>query len=283
MMPPRRVGGRGARHGRSAGVQLAVARRCCLALAAASVLVPLAPHFGQRARWAAVAAPALFVGGLRRCCATSRPLGGVRGEQRRTPGIQRRGAASFLDDIGEGMKDASLLAEVGLSVEEGEALFKRCKSGNMDFTDFVVTMRFLDHVGGSGGMVQTMSQIQDDSGTSGMAERLEWYKEILVAMEADERSEPQLLLENGASARERVRRLAQASSRAEAEIDQFLLEYRTMVTMLMNLGSGRSMDETTRSMAVLRAEQEVEGKSRTLRRKVKASRRGKKQPEWMKM
>lgn len=191
-------------------------------------------------------------------------------------------AASFLDDIGDGMKDAALATELGLSAEQGEALFAKCKTGNMNFVDFVTVTRFLDHMGGDGGMVPTLAQFPDALGSSDMAMRIQEYQEILGAMEPGERGEPALLLGPDAAARQRVARLAEASGRTEAAIDQFLLEYRTMQSLLADLGTGRSMDQATLNLAASRAEQEAAGKSRKIRRKVQ-SRGRRKQPEWMNM
>jgi len=268
---PRR---RGAPRGRGAPAPRALPS--LLALSGACLLTPRAPGVTWVARCPALVAP--------RQATTQRRLGvpllapAARRHQRRSLGGL---AAAFLDDIGSGMRDPALTAELGLSTAEGEEVFERCRSGNMSFGDFVTMTRFLDHVGGDGGMVSTMAQMPDASGSAGMAGKIEGYEEIIEAMGPAEVADPRLLLGRSADARARAGRLAEASGRTKATIDQFLLEYRTLATMLMDLGSGSSMDETTRRMTLLRAEQEAEGKSRKLRRKVRSSTRDRRQPEWM--
>lgn len=198
-----------------------------------------------------------------------------------SPTSLRSAAANFLDDIGTGMRDPATSAAMGMSVQESSALLERCKSGDMDFIDFMSITCFLNHMGGAGGMVPLMAQLPDPSETFGMEDKLKGYKAILDVLTPAERSEPASFLSGDESARQNVARVAKACGRGEVVIDQFLLEFKTMRRIMADLGAGKSMDKVTRNMALHRAEEEATCKSRMMRRKVKRSICGPKRPEWL--
>jgi len=191
-------------------------------------------------------------------------------------------AAAFLDDITVGMRDKATLDAMGMSLEESEELMQKCQAGTMNFVDFLSMVCFLDHFGGSGGMVAEMARLPTVSETASMEEKIAEYKVILDAMTPEERSDPGLFLEADKDAREeREARLASAAGRSEAKVDQFLHEFKTMRSMLSQLGEGKSFAQMTHKMVTDGAEGELAELPRKKRRSVKKLPGGQKKKEWM--
>lgn len=184
-----------------------------------------------------------------------------------------------MEDVYAGMKRQETLNTLGITADQADMLIERCKSGEINFVDFLSIMWILTDLSSDKSMVATMAAMQDATDTDNMSERLSFYKEMIEQMSPEERGNPGLLLSPNEDARARKMRIAQAVGQNLAPVDQFLTEFGTMRKMLFKL-STKDMDKTTTEMALERAEELTEGKSRRLRRTVKSTTRGKK-PDWL--
>mmetsp|Transcript_177352 Transcript_177352/g.568670 ORF Transcript_177352/g.568670 Transcript_177352/m.568670 type:complete len:288 (+) Transcript_177352:105-968(+) len=190
---------------------------------------------------------------------------------------------NFLDDIELGMKDKTVLDHMGMSDLEADVLLKKCKSGKMNYVDFMSITCFLDHMGGKGGSVQKIAAMPDDSGCNSIPEKIAMYKAVLDAMKPEERWDPMLFDTPSPERNGRALRIREESGYTETQLNQYFYEFDTMRDLLSRLGSGKSMDEVTRGMAMDRVEKLGEGRSRSARRRLDKNIRAPKKAEWLTM
>merc|ERR1719433_396434 len=125
-------------------------------------------------------------------------------------------------------------------------------------------------------MVSVLASVSDETNTHNLDDRLGFYKEILNGMTPEERSQPEYFKGTGADVQARIARVAENSGHGVKSVEQFLVDFNTMHTILSELGSGKSFDAVTKKLTLSKVHEQLEGKSRRTRRQTKSLKRGKK-------
>mmetsp|Transcript_64078 Transcript_64078/g.208315 ORF Transcript_64078/g.208315 Transcript_64078/m.208315 type:complete len:103 (+) Transcript_64078:55-363(+) len=102
-------------------------------------------------------------------------------------------------------------------------------------------------------------------------------------MKPEERWDPMLFDTPSPERNGRALRIREESGYTETQLNQYFYEFDTMRDLLSRLGSGKSMDEVTRGMAMDRVEKLGEGRSRSARRRLDKNIRAPKKAEWLTM
>lgn len=197
--------------------------------------------------------------------------------------------ANMMQDFVQGMSGKAFAQASGLSEEENEKLIERCRSGDMDFNDFVNTLKLFQGVaeaasGAKGVMDKLTGQDKAEENAEAKA-KLEEKEYIISVMTPEQRADPDIFFKGGPSTRKALADLATASSRSESDINEFIIEFRALRSTLMKMVNGGTDYEEV----VAEVKKESEGwkmatKSRTARRQAKLKAGGGKQrgqPEWM--
>lgn len=196
--------------------------------------------------------------------------------------------ANMMQEFAQGMSDSAMASASGLSKEENDELVERCQSGEMDFNDFVKALKVFQGIGdaasGAKGVMDKMTG-QDNSEEDEEAKaKLEEKEYIISVMTPEQRKKPEIFFEGGPPTRKAIANLAQAASRSEHEIQEFIMEFRALRSTLVKLVKhGTDYEEVVAEVKKEAEEWKMATKSRTARRqaKMKAGRKQKGQPEWM--
>lgn len=153
-------------------------------------------------------------------------------------------------------------AESGLSEEETQNMEERLRSGSMTFDDFMMQMDVMQ----KGASVQAM--IGKLGGGGAQAEEMEAgrkkllsYKQYVEVMDAEERAEPKLLIDEldgarGGGSAPRLERIAEATQKSVEDVGRFVMEFNMMRGAAVKFANGESPDSIRESMM---AEQQASG------------------------
>lgn len=198
--------------------------------------------------------------------------------------------ASFLDEMGQNMKNFIAQGTTGMTAEESEVLMQKCRDGTLNLDDFFSMLSVLNRMGGVGGAVGQLSKVTGlaggDDEVGAASEKLENYKAMLSAMTPEERKDPEVVLGATETARLTVARVAKESGRPLDAVNEFLMEFRTIRSMFQKLGQGKDMEDVVKEISEERKVFQVSNKPRKARRAAQLQQKGPKGkkgslPEWM--
>lgn len=197
--------------------------------------------------------------------------------------------ANMMQEFVQGMSGKAFAQASGLSEEENDKLIERCRSGEMDFNDFVKTLKVFQGVGeaamGAKGVMDKLTG-QDNAEEEAEAKAKLAEKEYIISvMTPEQRADPGIFFKGGPSTRKALSDLAKAASRSESDINAFIIEFRALRSTLMKMVQpGTDYEEVVAEVKKESEEWTMATKSRTARRQAKMKASGRKQrgqPEWM--
>ncbi|CAE8610423.1 unnamed protein product [Polarella glacialis] len=195
--------------------------------------------------------------------------------------------------MGKSMTNSAAQAATGMTTEENEKLILKCRTGTMNFNDFMSMLDTMNKLGGAGSALGTVGNMLSQ-GNQDMEEaklKMKNYQAILDAMTPEERENPGPFLAKGKEIRPSIERIAKDSNNEEEAIDTFILEFGTLRSLFGKLGAGdgRDFEDIAKEVRMENAVQDAEAKSRPARRALqleqkKGDKKDKKKgktPEWM--
>ena len=173
---------------------------------------------------------------------------------------------------------------MGLSDEEMSSMEDRLRAGEMSFDDFLKQVQVMQKgasvqamLGKMGGAGMTDQQLKDGQ------KKLEKYGEYIKFMDAEERQDTSLLIDEMAQARKgakapRMERIAEAAGVTVEDIGRFLLEFKMMKGAAFKMANGESPESIKQSML---EEQAAGGTEQVLNRQQRrmAKKKSKKKPK----
>lgn len=140
-----------------------------------------------------------------------------------------------------GMGDVITLverAEAAINAEEAAVMQKKLLNASFDFNDFLKQIKSLGQMGSIGQVLRLLPGMNKLSPAELKEAERSFYsfEKIINAMDEEERSNPDLLLdvENGGA--ERIERLAAAADVPDTEVRQMLSQFNLMRIQMANLG-----------------------------------------------
>jgi len=188
-------------------------------------------------------------------------------------GGAQKGAKDFMSQFGGG-------DNLGLSDEESKAMEDRFKQGEMSFDDFLKQVQVMQKAGSMQAMAMKAGSMFG-GGNSGPSKeqldegerKLKRYAKYVSAMDAEERAEPLLLINEVDAIKTggkpvRVERIAEATGDSVEEVGRFVFEFKTLRGAAVKFAAGESPDSIRQDM--MAEQQQVNGpKNRAQRRMAK--------------
>jgi len=187
-----------------------------------------------------------------------------------------------LGKMGSGLMDKMGMGNAGLSDDDAKAMETRLKAGEMTFDDFLVQVKVMQKgasmqamLGKMGGGQMTKEQLDEGQ------RKMERYGKYVEAMDAEERQDAALLIDETAAARKgaskaltpRLVRIADASGVSVEDVGRFVTEFNMMRGAAVKFANGESPDSIRESMA---AEQQQSGAPLNRQQRRMAAKKGKK-------
>eukprot|EP00931_Biecheleriopsis_adriatica_P050414 TRINITY_DN29188_c0_g1_i1.p1 TRINITY_DN29188_c0_g1~~TRINITY_DN29188_c0_g1_i1.p1 ORF type:complete len:273 (-),score=58.49 TRINITY_DN29188_c0_g1_i1:147-965(-) len=197
---------------------------------------------------------------------------------------------SFFDDMKSNMISSATKAATGLSDEESNALLDRGQEGKLDFNDYQKILKMFQNMGSAadpGGAMSAMGKMfnggQDDATVQEAKDKMKEVDEILAAMGPEDRADPSKYTKGGETTRKAVLSLAKKSGKSKQDIEEIIIQFQTLRSMLQKLGPGADFDEVADQVSMEQKEFMAATKNRAARRSAKAKNKGKDKalPEWM--
>ncbi|MBF2097318.1 MAG: signal recognition particle protein [Gloeomargaritaceae cyanobacterium C42_A2020_066] len=139
-----------------------------------------------------------------------------------------------------GMGDVLTLVEKAqeeVDLADAERMQRKILEAQFDFTDFVKQLRLLKTMGSLGGilkMIPGMNKLGADQ-IQQAEKQLKRAEAMIGSMTSEERRNPDLL----SSSPSRRRRIARGSGHSEADVTKLVGDFKTMRTMMQQLGRGQ--------------------------------------------
>jgi len=152
----------------------------------------------------------------------------------------------------------------GLSKEQAEAMEGRMKSGSMSFDDFLMQVKVMQKAGSMQAMMQKMpfgggGQISNEQLQEG-ERKLKRYGSYVEVMAAEERADPQLLLDELTGKKTgvkpvRMQRIAEAAGAELNEVANFVSEFYSLRSAAAKFANGANPEDIKREMMEERQQQ----------------------------